>query len=104
MAVLVRELRLEPGEEESRWVFRWVSDAAWGEPNKAEWRAALEALKAVVPPEARSYDPETHLWHVAEVFADDLAGIFANWIAEVDALGAQGSLFDEAPTTIGPDW
>lgn len=74
--------------------FRWVGSTA-------EWQAALQALKAAVDPEWRSYDETTHLWTVEAAFHDPLCEIFpdlAGLVRGDEVRRTQGALFDDEPT------
>jgi hypothetical protein len=88
MSATVLELEIVT-EGGARWFeFTWTGDAV-------EWREALDAIKASVPPEARQFDPETKRWKVREDYEAPLSRIFNNFDTFLDSVRSQLSLFPE---------
>ena len=80
MASYVIDLEIVQVDGEPWFQFRWQG---------GDWYGALQALKERVPPEARSYDPETRLWRVGDIFESDLCAIFPNFESSLDAIRSQ---------------
>ena len=88
MAARVCDLAILDIEGLAHFRFRWngVGD---------EWWAALAALKREIDAEDREFSEETKLWRVSCVYQDVLAAIFPNFLAALDAIRSQMSLFEE---------
>jgi hypothetical protein len=85
MAALVRDLQIIDVEGLAYFQFRWTGPSD-------DWRAALEALKSEVHPEAREFDEETKLWRVSCGWEPALAEIFPNFAATLGAIRSQRRL------------
>ena len=78
------DLEIIAADEGSVFQFRWDGDG---------WHEALDAIKEMIPSEARQFDKDEKVWRVAEAFEDELADIFPNFAGALDAIRSQVRMF-----------